>query len=217
MRDFMALFNWLQKKIAYALLEGPKSIEQLSKILAENPFEIEKALKQMLELKVVNESAGLFSLSEEVKKGLKERREAREKAKPKLDIQAYIEVTSISEKKLKAQLETIEKRLKNDPSLVVYSLHVAEPVKQKEEYSAYIELTAGFRDFLSLVRFMYFYGPSTVEVVKPAKAEFTAYELQEGLNEMAELIFKYNTYVAKHFKKTELEEFYKKLFREEKK
>ena len=109
----MALFNWLQKKIAYALLEGPKSIEQLSKILAENPFEIEKALKQMLELKVVNESAGLFSLSEEVKKGLKERREAREKAKPKLDVQAYIEATSISEKKLKAQLKTIEKRLRN--------------------------------------------------------------------------------------------------------
>lgn len=211
---FMVTFSWLQKKIAYHLLDGPKSIEQLAKLLGENPFEIEKALKQMVKLKVVNETANMFSLSEEVKKGLRERQELREKEKPKLDLQAYIEVSGISEKAVKTRLKTIEERLKADRSLTIYSMEIAEPMKHESDYSAYIELTAGFKDFLSLVRFMYLYGPSTVEIIKPAKLELSAYELQEGLNEMAEFIFKYNAYIARHLKKAELVEFYKKLFQE---
>ncbi|MCD6478986.1 MAG: hypothetical protein J7L44_03815 [Candidatus Diapherotrites archaeon] len=208
----MPLFNWLQKKVAHVLLSGPRSIEELSKIIGENPLEIEKALKHMVELKVVNENAGMFSLSEEVSKQFHERQELREKERPKLDLQAYIEVSGISKKAVLNQLERIEKALRNNASIVIYSIEHARPAKHNDLYTSHIELTFGVKDFLALVRFMYLYGPSAVEVIRPAKSEFTAYEIQEGLNEMADFIFKYNNYITMHLKKAEIDEFYKKLF-----
>ena len=213
----MPVFNWLQKKIAHALLSGSKDIEELSKIVGENPLEIEKALKQMVELKVVNESAGMFSLAEEVRRQFHEREDLREKEKLKLDLQAFIEISGISKKAVSKQLVRIEDALKANPSLVLYSIEHAEPAKHEELYTSHIELTFGVKDFPALIDFMYFYGPTAIEVIRPAKVEFTAYEIQEGLNEMADLIFKYNNYIAVHLKKAAIDEFYRKLFQGKKK
>jgi len=208
----MAMFNWLQKKIAYALLEESLSLEELAKAIGENPLDTEKALKEMLALKVVNESSGLFSLSEEVKAEFRKKQEIREQAKPKLELQAYIEARGLSKKAVLEQMKHIEESLKKQQAIVLYSISHAEPEKQGELYTGHIELAFGVKSFTALVQLMYFYAPSAIEVIRPAKAEFTAFDLQEALNEMAEFIFKYNAYIARNLKKAEIDAFYKELF-----
>lgn len=208
----MAIFSWLQKKIAYELLNGPMSLEDISKAVGESPLETEKALKEMVALKVVNEKSGMFSLSEEVQAEFHRKQELREREKPRLDLQAYIETKGLSSKEVLKHMRSIEESLKKQQAIVLYSVSHAEPEKQGELYTSHIELTFGVKSLTALIQFMYLYAPSAIEVIRPPKAEFTAFDLQEALNEMAEFIFKYNEYIARNLKKAEINEFYKGLF-----
>lgn len=209
---FVAILSWLQIKIAKELLEGPGSIQELSKAVGESPLDVENALKQMVELKLASEKAGMFYISEEIKKELLNKRELAEQEKPKIDIQAYIEVKGLNRKAALQQMKEIEKALKAQEAFVLYSSSIIEPEKQGDLYIGHLDITIGFKNITSLVQFMYLYGPSVVEVIKPPKAEFTAFDLQEALNQMAEYIFKYNVYLEKNFKKADIERFYASLF-----
>jgi len=59
---------------------------------------------------------------------------------------------------------------------------------------------------------MYFYGPSSVEVLKPAKFDIRADDLQDGLMDMAEMIQAYNSHVLQLMGRKELAEFNSRLY-----
>ncbi|MEM4662954.1 MAG: hypothetical protein QXM75_02950 [Candidatus Diapherotrites archaeon] len=208
----MALISWLQTKIAKELVEGPMSIQELSKALGENPLKIEKELKEMESLKLVSEKAGVFYISEEIKKQFLNRRELVEQEKPKVDIQAYIEVKGLDKKAAIKQMKEIEKAIRAQQSFAVYSIETITPEKQGDLYIGHLDVSIGFKSITSLVQFMYLYAPSAIEVIRPAKLEFTAFDFQEALNQMSEFIFKYNAYLETHFKKAEIDRFYSLLF-----
>ncbi len=205
------MFSWLQKRIAIELLSGPKSIEELSKILGEPALEIEKELKKMKELKLVVEKHGLFSLSAKIEREFHRRKELREEQKPKVEIVAYIEITGVTKQIVQETLKKLSKMLKEDKSLVIFSMDKSKPRKEAQHYYAFIELNIGFKDFASMLRFVNLYAPSTIEVIRPPKAEFTAYEIQEGLNQLAEFVFSYKHVLTKYLSKVELADFYRKL------
>ncbi|MCX8190098.1 MAG: hypothetical protein N3F05_02600 [Candidatus Diapherotrites archaeon] len=211
----MALLSWLQIKIAKELIESPMSLQELSKAIGENPLDIEKALKDMVALKLVTEKSDMFYISEEIKKELLNKRELTQQEKPKTEIQAYIEVKGLNKKAALKQMKEIEKAIKAQNAFVLYSSNIIEPEKQGDFYIGHLDITIGFKSLTSLVQFMYLYGPSVVEVIKPPKAEFTAFDLQEALNQMAEFIFKYNVYLEKNLRKADIERFYASLLQKQ--
>ena len=64
-----------------------------------------------------------------------------------------------------------------------------------------------------MVKFMYFYGPTSVEVLKPQKVVLAMDDLQDALMEMAEMIQSYNEAMLKSMAKSELEDFAKNLYK----
>ncbi len=103
--------------------------------------------------------------------------------------------------------------MKKDSNFTLYNLDKAPIEKQGDYYSTYFEINFSVKDFASLIRFMFFYGPSSVEVVKPAKIEFSAQDLQDGLMETADMVQKYSSAIHKLLNREELERFNAELYK----
>ena len=58
---------------------------------------------------------------------------------------------------------------------------------------------------------MYFFGPTSLEVLKPKKFEIPMSDLQDGLMDMAEMIQSYNMHILKSMRKDDLERFQRKM------
>lgn len=207
------MFSEEQKKIALALFEGPLALEEIAKHLTISGEELQKELERMLELKVLEENEGIFSLKKEVVKELQKRKELSESDSFKLRLLAYIELQALEEEMLSKQLNSIVEKIKQNDDVTVYSVEIAPIEKQQtsEYYSSYIEVNFTIRDFTSLIQFMFYYGPSTVEVLKPGKMEIQASDLQDALAELSDINSKYTNYIASSMNKKELEEFNKKI------
>ena len=113
---------------------------------------------------------------------------------------------------LKKNLDRLAEAMQKDPHFVVYSLEKAKTVQEGEYYLSYIEINLSIRDFDSLVRFMFFYAPSSIEVISPDKIAFAAHDFQDGLVTMSDLINKYSSYISKIINKEELDKFHEKLY-----
>lgn len=211
----MAQFSGDQKKIAMLLLYGPKTAEELNKQL-DMPYDrLMQELKEMLKLDVISRDGypTKYRLKEAIVTEVKRRKRISEEDSFKLRIHAYIEMKAIEEELLTKQLSRIENALQIERDFTIYSLEKAEIIKEGEYYSSYLEVNMTLRDFTSLVRFMFFYGPSTVEVLKPDKIEFTAQDLQDGLIDVSDMVHKYTEYITKLMNREELERFHKNLYK----
>ncbi|MFH1224554.1 MAG: helix-turn-helix domain-containing protein [Candidatus Diapherotrites archaeon] len=205
----------VQKQIAALLFNEPKTIEELHKKLGISEGEIMGHLKAMLRLGVVEKQDGFpvkYGLISQISDSVRKRKEIGETDAYKLRIKAVIEVQALEETLLKKALGDIEAALRKEKDFTVYDVLVAEPVEDGEHFSSYMEVNLSLRNFRALVKFMYFYGPSSVEVIKPAKFEILLHDLQDGLMDMAEMIQSYNRYVLNLMSKKELEELSRKLY-----
>jgi len=204
-----------QKKIALLLMHNPKTAEELVKQLSIPYNKLMEELKGMLKLKVVERDGfpTKYRLKENIAVEVKRRQKIAEADQFKLRIKAFIEMQAIEENMLKKQLGKLEKALQEDASFTIYSIEKAPVEKNGEYYSTFIEANFSVKDFVSMVRFMFFYGPSAVEVIKPERIELTAQDLQDGLLDMADMVQKYANFIAKKLNSEELEQFYQKLFK----
>lgn len=213
------MFSEQQKLIAKELFEGPLTLQELEKNLKLSREDLQKDLKKMLELKVIEKTQKdekeLFSLKKSIAEELIRRKEISRKDTFDLRLEAYIEMQAIEKKLLEKHLNEMMEKLKNNPELTIYSIKKASIQKpaETEYYSSYIELNFTVKDFSSLIQFMFFYGPSTIEVLKPEKISLKAFDFQDGLMQLADISQKYNTYIRKALNKKELEEFNKKISR----
>lgn len=210
-------FSEEQKSIAMALLHGPKTLEELSGQLNLPYDRLMEEVKEMLRLELVAKEGfpTRYCLNESISQTVLRRKELEEVDTNKLRLQLTIEVQAVEEELLKKQLCDISAAIKKERNFLVYDLQQAEPKKEGENYSSFIEVNLSVKDFRSLIRLMLFYGPTLVEVVKPKKIEFDAGEIQEGLVDLAEMVQNYTSYIAKLMSRQELEEFNRKLYEKE--
>jgi hypothetical protein len=86
-------------------------------------------------------------------------------------------------------------------------------VKVEEHYSTFVEINLSVQDFRALVRLMFFYGPTSVEVIKPQKIEFALDDFQDGLLDLGEMIHGYSEYIMGLLSRQQIEEFNQRLYR----
>jgi hypothetical protein len=208
-------FSEEQKRVALLLLHSPKTAEELNKQLNIPYSRLMEELKGMLKLKVV-ERTGFptkYQLKQDIAQEVKKRQKISEVDQFKIRVKAFIEMQAIEEGLLQKQLDKLEGAVQKEKAFTVYLLEKAPIEQSGEYYSSYIEVNFSVKDFVSLVRFMFFYGPSSIEVIKPDRVDFSAQDFQDGLVDMADMVHKYSNYIAKKMNKDELDQFYNTLFK----
>jgi hypothetical protein len=215
----LARFSYLQTKIASALLKGGKTIQDASKMTGEAIPSVERELKALVSLGLVEQKGDSFALKAEIAEEIRRRKDLEEQDSFKLRLMASIENQAVSEKVVEKNLASLQEQLKKNADFVIYNIEVGRPEKQKEGdyYSGFVEVNFSARDFNSIIRFILMYAPSVMEVVKPAKAEFTAFDLQEGFMDLSQWVFKYNSFINSNMRRQEIENFNKTLFQQKKK
>lgn len=213
----MGQFNYTQKKIALSLLKGEKTIPELGKMAGESDEVIEQSLNRMLELNLVEKKGEKFALKPGIVEEIKRRKEIEEKDSFNPRLKAFVEVQDFSEKLVKKHLESLEEKMKNDKDFQIYDLEIGEPEQQKDYFIGFVEVNFSAKSFSSIIKFVMVYGPSIVEVIKPRKIQFPAFDFQEGLADLTEWVYKYNNFIKKHMKKEEIKNFNKSLFQQKKK
>lgn len=212
----MERFSNEQKRIAHVIFRfGPRTIEEISQKVGMPADAVSRELKDLLKQKLVSVSGypPKYSLKKEIGQELNRRKEMSSQDQNSLRLKMIIDVQALVEEACTKSLSEVEKALRSDKDFLIYDIVTASPVKHEESYTSYLEANMSVKDFKALVKLMYFFGPTTVEVLKPKKFEIGMDDLQEGLMDMAEMIQAYNYYILKNMKKDELERFQKKLFR----
>jgi len=211
----MPRFNESQKKIAVLLLHESKTAEDLRQQLNIPYDKLMNELRAMLKLEVIAKEEGYptkYSLKKEIYTAVRKRKMIAETDKNKLRLRINIEVQAIQESLLKKQLQEIQDTIKKEDVFTIYDLTEAEPIQQGEHYSSYLDINLSVKDFHALMRLMFLYGPTSIEVLKPEKIEFSSGELQDGLIVISDIVHSYTEYIARHLNKEELEQFNKKLY-----
>jgi len=207
----------MEKLIALELLSEAKTEQELIKALSKkeefSEEKFRKALNHLKELEFIEEKEGKLNLSKELLDEFKKRKEIEEKDSFRLKIHAFIEIQAIERNLLEQQIEKIEEALKKEKDFTIYSLHKEEIIKLEENYSSFIDVVLSFKNFQALIKFILFYGPTSIEIIKPERIEFSAFELQEGLLDLIGMLQKYAAVTLKLMNRQELNEFYKKLLK----
>jgi len=210
-------FTLMEKLIALELLSEAKTEQELIKALSKkeefSEEKFRKALNHLKELEFIEEKEGKLNLSKELLDEFKKRKEIEEKDSFRLKIHAFIEIQAIERNLLEQQIEKIEEALKKEKDFTIYSLHKEEIIKLEENYSSFIDVVLSFKNFQALIKFILFYGPTSIEIIKPERIEFSAFELQEGLLDLIGMLQKYAAVTLKLMNRQELNEFYKKLLK----
>ncbi len=211
----MSRFTEEQKKIALVLMAAPKTVDELSKQLNLPYDDLNDNLRQMLKLKLVKVEGypQKYKLMDNIVEAVKRRKEIQEHDPFDLRIKAIIEFKAVEKDFLKKHMDETQEKLGKEKDYTLYDSYRAEPEKEENHYSAYLELNLSAKDFTSIVKFMYFYGPTSVEVLKPKKVVLAMDDLQDALMEMAEMIQSYNHAMLKSMSKDELDRFAEALYK----
>ena len=207
----MVKFTEEQKKIAHSLFVSPKSVEELNIKLGVPYDKLNGQLKEMLRLGLVKVEGypQKYKLADEVAQGVKRRKEIAEKDPFGLRLKAVVEFKAVEPTLLEKEIKDIEAKLRKDRTFTIYDIYKAPAQQVGTHYSTYLEVNLSARDFTSIVRF---FGPSSVEVLKPEKIVLSMDDLQDALMEMAEMIQSYNQSMLKSMTKDELEGFARTLY-----
>jgi hypothetical protein len=210
----MAGFSDEQKKIALLLLSESKTEEELHKQLNLPYDKLSVELKEMLKLGLVLKEGypTKYRLRQDIINELQKRKKIAEDDAFKIKIRAIIEMKAIEENLLKKHLSKITETLQKEKIFTIYGISQAEIVQDDDMYSSFLEVTLTTKDFSSLIKFLFYYGPTTIEVMKPTKLEFSQFEFQEGLVELSEIFQKYADYFQSKLTKAELDKFYKDIY-----
>ncbi len=208
----MSRYTPVQQLAANLLLKKPQSAPETAKALEVTEEEAKKALEALLKVGVAEVSGSQYALKAHIIEEMRRRQELKEKDKFKIRVRAVIEVQSVSEQLLKKAMEDLAKGLRQSPVFTIYRLETGQPQEQDDLWSSYLDAEFSVQDFASLVKFIFLYGPSSLEVLKPEKIELGNYDFEDGLLEMIDISSKYAGFVAERLKKEELEQFNRKLF-----
>lgn len=212
----MALkFTELQKKIAQSLLSSPATLELLAERTSIPKAELQNELQFFQQLKLItqNPTSKEFALKEEIANELRRRKAIEQEDDNAFRLQIIIEIQAVEEELLKKQIEKVLATMEKEPYFRIYA-HSSAPIeKVGERYSTFLEVNLSVRDFRALVRLMFFYGPTSVEVIKPKEIKFTIDDFQNGLVDMSEMVHGYAEYIMGILSRQQVEEFNQRLYK----
>ncbi len=197
-------------------MHGAKTVDELRQQLNIPLNELQTDLKELLRLDLLEKREGFptrYALKNNIAEEVLRRKKLAEGDRNPFRVHAVIEGQAVDSEVLVKQLNRLADALKKDKDFLVYDLTIAPVLKQEDTYSSFLDLNVSIKDFKTLVRFMYTYGPTTVELVSHGKIEFTADDFQDGLNDWSNWIHKYAETLTKLMNRAELEEFNKKLLK----
>jgi hypothetical protein len=211
----MAMFSDEQKKIAVLLLNEPKTEEELNKQLNIPYDKLTLELKTMLKLDLIKKQGypTRYCLKQEIIEKIEERKKIAEKDAFKIRIRAIIEFKAIEETLLKKHVKKIREAIEKEKDFTIYDIEEAEPIEEDDLLSAYLEVNLSVKNFPSLIKFLFYYGPTSIEVIRPSKIEINQFEFQEGLIELSEIFQKYANFFTKKLNNEELEKFYNDAYK----
>ena len=212
----MVVFSDEQKKIALLLLNEPKTEEELNKQLNIPYDKLVNELKKMLNLGVLLKEGypTKYRLRQDIIAEVQKRKSIAEQDHFRIRVRAIIELKAVEKTLLKKHMGKIKDALKKEETFTIYGIEEAEIVEEAdgEMYSSFLELNLSVKDFPAMIRLLFYYAPSSIEVIKPSKIEMSQYEFQEGLIQLSDIFQKYADYFMKTSKKDELDKFYKKIY-----
>jgi hypothetical protein len=203
-----------QKKIALLLLSEPKTEEELQKQLNLSYDKLLVELKGMLKLGLLTKDGypTRYKLRQDIISELQKRKKIAEDDSFKIKVRAIIELKAVEANLLKKHIEKIKEALSAEKIFTVYGITVADIVEEDEMCSSFIETTITVRDFSALVAFVFYYAPTTIEVMKPSKIEFSQAEFGDGLIFLNELFQKYAQFAMKHLDKEAMDKFNREIY-----
>jgi len=201
----------LQKRVGAVLLKGPKTAEEIAQELNEDIKDVMEALKGLVLLRLVKKEGTppRYSLAPHVVEALKK------EETPGILVHAIIEVEAVEEEILRRALDDIVQRLKEEKGFVVKNVAVEEIEKDEETniYYSHIDATIVFPGLEPLTYFLFFYGPSVVEVLTTDPIELDPGDLQRALVLASNMIHGYVTFISRLMGKKELEEFNREILK----
>ncbi len=208
-------FNDKQKKLSTALINGPLSLEQLAERTNMKMSEAQEELKFLMQLKLValQGTPPVYALKDDVSAEMKRRKSLEQEDDNTFRVQMMIEVQGVEESLVKNQAEKILENLKKEPFFKIYSQKIETIVPVEDKFSTFVDVNLSVRDFRAIVRLMFFYGPASIEVIKPNKIEFTQNDFQDGLVDMTDMVHAYANYIMGILSRKQVEEFNTKLFK----
>lgn len=198
------------------MVSGPKTAEELAKATGFSSVKVGNELKEFVKLKLAEKLDGFptrFALKKEIAEELSRRKDVASGDKFDLRLRAVIELSAVEPELLKKQVDNMETAIRKDADFTVYEFTKAPTLKEDDWYSSYLDLTFSVKDFKTLVKFMYYYGPSTMEVLRPSTISFEGHDLQEGLLDMSQMIHAYTNHLVKLMNRSEIEALNRQLYK----
>ena len=192
----------LRNLIAKNLSTGDKTEEDLKKLIPGATYEeLVLALRNMLTLKLIKKEGFpiKYSLSLDIKEKLAKRKEISNTDQNPIKVSIIIESMASDKGALREAMEEILERLKKDSNYKVYEASLAEVVVQEATslFSTYIEAEVSCLDFQSLLKLIYYYGVTSIDVNKPEKLTIPISDLQEGLFAIVDMTHGYADMIYK--------------------
>lgn len=197
----------LRELIAKSLSKGSKTDEDLKKEIPDAKYEeILSVLKNMLSLKLITKEGFpvKYSLSQDIIKTLEKRKELSATDKNPIRVSIIIESKSDSKSALREAMEKILTSLKEDKAYFVYDSSLAEIVVHDDLFSTYISAEVSCADLFNLFRLIYYYGVTSIDVLKPEKLNIGISDLQNSLQTMVDMVHGYADIIYDLKKKNDL-------------
>ncbi len=207
------MFSDMDRKVGLSLYHGAKTPEEIADDIGEDVRDVMESLKKLIKLKIVVKEGypPRYRLADNIQEALKP---TDWESVEGIKIHAIVEAQSVDENLLKKALENILKKIKKEPGMHIIKQNVSEITSTDVgSYTGYVELDMAFEGFEPLMRFLFHYGPSVIEVVGPEKIIIDSSDLQRGLLDAAGMIQGYVEYISQLMTKKELEEFNKNLWK----
>jgi hypothetical protein len=208
--------NDIQRKIAILLMADPKTADELQNQLNIDYDVLMKELSNMLKMKVIkknDEFPTKYGLDDHITTEINRRKEISDKDSYRIKLQMILDVQGITEKIVEIQLNKVEEMLKAEKNITIYDLKKSDILQQEDDFFGYVDATFTVKDFRHLIHIIMYYTPSALEILSPKKVNFSMYELQDGLIEIAQRTHKYIQELQKRITKEESNLLQKKLFK----
>ncbi len=195
------------------LYKKPMTAEELAKELGVGIKETMEALKHLIKLRLVRKSGypPVYDLYPSIREAIGRKTEEVEGIRAR----AIIEVQAIEEALAKKAMEKIKEQLKKERGINVVTAEIAEVQANDDgSYSGFLDLELSFEGIAPLIHFLFFYGPSVIEILGPEKIQVDISDLQSGVIEAARMIQGYVSYLTRLMTRKELEEFNKRIMKD---
>jgi len=184
----------LRDEIARCLKDGPKTEPELQKMIPGASYELlVEALNNMLSLKLISKDGFplKYSIHPEVLEKLEQRKEILSKDDNPIRAHIIIESKANDKTTLRTFMEDVDKSLRKNPNYVIYNTNIAEIIVQDGLFSTFLSGEVSCPSLDSLFKLIYFYGVTSIDIIKPQKLTIHISELQEAVNGITDLVTNY--------------------------